>query len=171
MFNDVDLARATTGHLEKTFTKHFKLSAETRRKAITFFLHAVQYAEFPLSSFLRDASRTRSTVTRSSSRSAQKRSQQNGSPSPAHEVPASKRASVPFKSPSDLFNPKDTKTITLRSGGEVTLICRIEWMSIDQEDRTFVFDLIDRLRKYEHIGSNGDVNDRGRGRGGGTMSP
>src|SRR5690349_1581849 len=45
VFNDNDLSRATTGDLDRTFTKHYKLSADTRRKSIAFFLHAAQYAE------------------------------------------------------------------------------------------------------------------------------
>ncbi len=31
----------------------------------------------------------------------------------------------------------------------MTLICKIDWMNIDYEDRTFVYDLIDRLKEYE----------------------
>jgi hypothetical protein len=41
------------------------------------------------------------------------------------------------------------KKIQLRSGGFVTVTVDADVFSIQGEDRTFVFDLIDRIRKYE----------------------
>jgi hypothetical protein len=159
VFDDVDLARTTTGHLERTFNKNYKLSAETRRKAITFFLHAAQYAGFSLSTQLKDASRTRSTVTKSSNHSTPKKSQPSATNStPTREASRPKQAETPFD-PFKMIRGESTKTITLRSGGEISLVCTVDWIGIDQADRKFVFSLIDRLKDYEQENLEGDVEE------------
>ncbi len=154
VFNDVDLARATTGHLEKTFTKYFKQSADTRRKSITFFLHAAQYVEFPLSPHLKEASRTRSTATRSTNHhSTPKKPQPNIVASATRETSRPKQTQTTFD-PFKMISGENTKTITLRSGGKISLVCTVDWIGIDQGDRTFVFSLIDQLKNYEQDGLN-----------------
>ena len=155
VFSEVDLGRATTGHLAKTFeTCYGKLSVETRRKSIAFFLHAAEYAGFTLSTHLKNASRTRSTATRSANRTNSKKIQHagNGSANPENGSAKSRQHS---SVPPPLSKNGSTKTITLRSGGEVGLNFSLDWINIDPEDRMFVFRLIDQLKDYEQ----GIVND------------
>ncbi len=149
VFSEVDLGRATTGHLGKTFeTCYGRLSLETRRKSIAFFLHAAEYVGFPLSTHLKNASRTRSTATKSANRTNSKKSQHDGNGSANHENGSAKSGQ---HSPvlSQVSRNGSTKTITLRSGGEVSLNCSLDWINIDPEDRRFVFRLIDQLKDYE----------------------
>lgn len=154
VFADVDLARTTTGFLEKTFTKCYKLSPETRRKSITFFLHAAQYVGFPLSSHLKEASRTRSVVAKSSSRASAKKPHQNGSVAVAHETPTIKTVNVPPQT------PFQTKTINLRTGGNVTLTYSVDLFGIDKQDREFLFGLIDQLQDYEQENFEDGMDDQ-----------
>jgi hypothetical protein len=147
VFNNIDLARTTMGHLERSFTMYYKMSPDTRRKSITFFLHAAQYADLPLSSYLRDASRTRSAETKSLNRNIPKKQQLHTAVSSA--VIASKQAQVPFD-PAQAPQKENTKTVPLRSGGEISLICSVDWIGMDRADREFVFALIDQLKDYEH---------------------
>ncbi len=151
VFHNVDLARTTMGHLERTFSRYYKMSADTRRKSITFFLHAAQYADFPLSSYLKDASRARGAETKSLNR--------NFPPKPVtHAVVASKAAHTPFD-PAQRLNNESAKTVTLRSGGEIRLICAVDWIDMDRIDRTFVFSLIDQLKDYEQTGPAAVLDD------------
>jgi hypothetical protein len=43
----------------------------------------------------------------------------------------------------------EAKTVELRSGGTLTLSASVKFFDMASEDRTFVFDLIDKLRDYE----------------------
>lgn len=63
----IDPSRTTPGYLESTIGKLYKIEGETRRKAVTFFVHAAKFAELPLSSQLMANTRQRrapSTSTR-----------------------------------------------------------------------------------------------------------
>jgi hypothetical protein len=154
VFRDVDLARSTMGHLERTFTRYYKMSADTRRKSITFFLHAAQFADLPLSSYLRDASRTRGGETQSFNRSIPKK-QLRASVTPA-VIASQARASF---DPEQLQKKENAKTIALRSGGEISLICSVDWIDMDRTDRNFVFTLIDQLKDYEQTGAADDIDE------------
>lgn len=57
--NGVDPARTTPGHLDGAFGKLYNVEGETRRKAVTFFVHAAKFAELPLSSQITAKSRQR----------------------------------------------------------------------------------------------------------------
>lgn len=156
VFNDNDLARATAGDLDRTFSKHYKLSADTRRKSISFFLHALQYAELPVSSYLKEASRT-STATKSPARTG-KKSQQNTPPGVTRAASSPKTPiTVPIQQ--SLSQATNTKTINLRSGGDVTLTYSLDLFGLDKRDREFLFGLIDQLQSYEQDVFTGDLGE------------
>jgi Family of unknown function (DUF5343) len=146
VFNDVDLARGTSGHLERTFTRYYKMSPDTRRKSITFFLHAAQYADLPLSAYLKDTSRARGADAKSLNRTQP--TKQASAPL-AHAVMASRQSRQAASDPSSMLITRSAKTVALRSGGEISLTCSVDWIGMDRADRTFVFDLIDQLKDYE----------------------
>lgn len=64
----VDLSRTTPGRLEQTFGSLYKVEGETRRKAVTFFVHAAKFAEIPLSSQITAKTRQRRAASTSASR-------------------------------------------------------------------------------------------------------
>ena len=150
IFTDVgDLAKATHMQLEQAFKQNYSIDGDTRRKAISFFVHLAQYAEVPLSAYIRTTSNsgTNRTTPRTSPRKAKGR--QNGT------RPTKQRTAA--KSTRDAVKPSDhagnanskTKTVTLLSGGKVTLTYSVDLFDMDEQDRQFLFGLIDQLRDYE----------------------
>lgn len=71
----VDFKRIAPGNLEKAFGEQFRIEGETRRKAVTFFVHASQYAEVQLSPLITAKSRQRRASTSSPGRSRAKSAQ------------------------------------------------------------------------------------------------
>jgi hypothetical protein len=98
--------------------RQYGLNGATHKKAVSFFLQAAQYAGLPLSVLLR--ARTR------------------GGGGPRKHRPAAAPVDVPAIS----------KSIELKSGGVVTLTAAVDFFSISAEDRSFVFELIDRIQGY-----------------------
>jgi hypothetical protein len=68
----VDPARTTPGHLDSTFKTLYKVEGETRRKAVTFFVHAAKFAEMTLSSQISSKTRQRRAPSSSTSRTRPK---------------------------------------------------------------------------------------------------
>ena len=42
-----------------------------------------------------------------------------------------------------------TRTVQLRGGGSVTLTAALDLFTLDPADRDFVFDLADKMQRYE----------------------
>ncbi len=158
VFDDNNLARATMGDLDKTFDKHYKLSADTRRKSISFFLHAVQYVELPLSNHLKDASRTGSVAGKSTSRSNGKRPRPSGSKS-AQGPGQSKTETASTPPKPGNASSGNTKTVTFPKGGSVSLTYTVDLFDMDEDDRKFLLRLIDQLRHYEQGLEDEDYED------------
>jgi hypothetical protein len=55
----INLERTTPGHLLSAFGKIYGIEGETRRKAVTFFVHAAKLAEIPLSTQITTRTRQR----------------------------------------------------------------------------------------------------------------
>lgn len=64
----IDPARTTPDHLDAAFSKLYKVDGETRRKAVTFFVHAAKFAELPLSMQVAAKTRQRQAPSTSSGR-------------------------------------------------------------------------------------------------------
>jgi hypothetical protein len=134
----VDLGRAngTQNQLSEAMGE-YGIDGDARRKAITFFLQAADYAEIPVSNHWpgikkRGASGTRRRAS-GTRRSTGVRRQ---SPPPTGRGVSGEQGG-------------DSKTVTLRSGGTVTLNVSVSVMSLTPEDRAWVFELIDKLTQYE----------------------
>ncbi len=74
LFNEIDVTRATLGQLEQAFGRLYKVEGDTRRKAITFFLHATQFAGIPLSTFITNKTKAPRTVAKPNGRAPVRRS-------------------------------------------------------------------------------------------------
>lgn len=116
-------------------------SGDTRRKAITFFLHAARLAGLELSvhfpktrsgSGAPGAARAKKTVRR-----------KPAAPSPANEVQRP-----------DTDNDGDTYTVQLGSGGSVSVVVQVNLFDLTTPDRTFVIDLVDKLKGYKTPGTS-----------------
>ncbi len=113
----LDLTRTSPRQLDEALRK-YGLSGATHKKAVSFFLQAVQYGGMPISPLLKAKTRTAAAGHRRAPEAA-----------PAAGAPT-------------------TRTVQLRSGGTVTVTASLDLFALSADDRAFVFDLIDRLQKY-----------------------
>lgn len=126
-----DLTTMTQQMLDELIEK-YNVSGATKKKAITFFLQAAKYAGLPLSTFIQV--RSTSGTRRASRRGPQRIVSDNGSGING-DVLSHQQGSL--------------KTVHLKSGGEITLAVSVDFLSMPEEERTFVFQVVDLLRSYE----------------------
>jgi hypothetical protein len=136
-----DLTKMTMKMLEDAFEKAFSVGGGTKQKAITFFLKAAKFADMPLSPYL--TSQLRATRKK---RSPKPRVSENGS------------NHAPAKTPEASLTAATTHMINLASGGTLSVSITANPFRMPQEDRDFVFSLIDKLQEYEadHLSENGE---------------
>lgn len=140
---EISEQHGTEMQLRESFQEDFKLdSAETRRKAITFFLHAARTAGLPLS---QNFPQTRAG---SGSPGTPRRRSANGSS-------RKKAPAAPTTAPNGSAGAAtsgDTYTVTLSSGGHVSVVVDVNLFGLSTADREFVIDLVDRLKGYPQAG-------------------
>jgi hypothetical protein len=129
---DHDLTKMTPKMLSDEL-ESYRVSGETKRKAIAFFLQAARFAELPMHPLL--ASQTRAASTgprkkRKASTGAFAKGQSN-EPSPTTQAEAPQ---------------SDSKRVQLKSGAVITLTISANWLELGSDERKFVFDLIDLLQ-------------------------
>lgn len=118
-----DLKTMTFDILNELIEK-YNVSGSTKKKAITFFLQAAKYAGLPLSTFIQ----VRST--------GQRRRR-----IPRNDDGTENDAAATTRSGSE-------KVVELNSGGKVTLRVSVDFLSLTDIDRKFVFELVDRMSNY-----------------------
>lgn len=140
------LDKATPSQLSDAMAKSYNVTGDTRDKALRFFLGAAQYAGVTLSRFLikndgtpivRRRPVSRRPATDAGTRRAQ--TEPNIATAPMEQPPTSAGMS---------------RSITLVSGGSVTLSASVDMFKLSSEDRKFLFDIIDRLANYEEGGED-----------------
>jgi hypothetical protein len=123
-----DLTKMTAKMLEDGM-EQYGVSGETKKKAVTFFLQAAKFADLAISPYLQSQIR----ATPGTRRKRRKDEEANESaPTPAPTV----------------ARLGETETVQLKSGGSVSVTVSINPFSLEQADRAFVFDLIDKLKSY-----------------------
>jgi len=127
-----NLSTMTEALINEFFEEAFGVDGDTKRKAITFFLQAAKAVEMPLSSFLQSQVRVRTT----GSRRRVRRDDNNG-------------AEIEDNGDEEIQQAGESKSVELRSGGTLTLSASVKFFDMDSGDRTFVFELLDKLRDYE----------------------
>jgi len=154
---DVSAANGTEKQLNDSFRDAYGLDApETRRKAITFFLHAARTGEIPLSAhFPKTRSGPGAPGTPRPRKASKKRlptpaDQGNNGGSTQHEAAATEY---------------DT-TVTLGNGGTVTLTVSVNPITLRGADRDFFFKIVDAFEAFTptspalaSVGSNTDSNE------------
>ncbi len=157
VFTDVgDLSKATHMQLEQAFKQSYNVESDSRRKAISFFVHAAQYADIPISMYIRTSNNPGSSRTITRSTPKRTKTRQNRTQSTSQRVKtASKTGEAHITTSSTENTNNKTKTVTLESGGKVTLTYSVDLFDMNEYDREFLFGLIDQLRNYEQ----GEVND------------
>jgi Family of unknown function (DUF5343) len=127
-----NLSTMTEALIDEYFEDVFGVQGDTKRKCITFFLQAAKAVQIPLSKFLQSQVRVRTSGSR------RKRRDETGDE--VEEI---------MSDGDDKPHQGESKTVELQSGGTLTLTASIKFFDIASEDRTFVFDLIDKLREYQ----------------------
>jgi hypothetical protein len=127
-----NLATMTEALINEYFANAFGVEGDTKRKCITFFLQAAKAVGMPLSSFLQSQVRVRTSGTK-----RRRRGENDNGPEEEleEEEPAAQAG--------------EAKTVELRSGGTLTLSASVKFFDMESADRTFVFELLDKLRDYE----------------------
>jgi hypothetical protein len=133
----IDLKTATRAHFEESLGELYNVTGDTRVKAVRFFLSAAAYIGLPLGAFI-----------------VPKDGKTNGSRRPRQTTPrAAKKnqASIPQNNSSGgASEPGGTsKSVSLASGGTLTLSATLDLFALNSADRTFVFGIIDKLEAYE----------------------
>lgn len=121
---------ATAEQLQESVQSATGFQGSTLRKAISFFLSMAKYCDVPLSPYFKAPAQRPSTGPRSRTTTRRTRS-----------------ALVPEHAPAP-SSVGESQTITLASGGTVTVSCSTEFLALSREDRKFVFELVDRLIDY-----------------------
>jgi Family of unknown function (DUF5343) len=142
---DLDLSLVTPGHLADTISQQYNVKGDTLEKAMRFFLAAASFVGLELSPLLlREKTRRPTKRTAKTAKAAK----------PATSAPAATPAASPAQTPS---NSGSVRTITLDSGGTVTVNAVVDWLALTPRDREFVFGLIDALATYERNKGGIDV--------------
>lgn len=136
LFN-LDLTKATPEQVDKAMG-NYRVSGETREKAVRFFLNGLLYLGIPVSKHLQPKAPNGGGSSRGKKRPRAK----------AKEVPA---PTLPVTEPAGT-----SKVVNLRSGGILKISATLDLFSLSPTDRAFVFDLIDKLEDYEHLSTQAD---------------
>src|ERR1051325_1664783 len=136
----LDFSSLSVTELDKALAgARYNVQGETRKKAKTFLLKAAQYSGFTVHELL-------TKITRNRKKGAEKKAN-TSTPKTDFTLPWGKSADAGAQSHNE---PDDTKrTIKLRRGGSLTLTLAVNLLQLQGDDRTFVFDLIDKLDAYE----------------------
>lgn len=129
----------TTNDLHKAFTDAWPTiaSADTRRKSVTFFLHAARASGIELSPHFPQGRPGSGGpgIAKSTKRTPRRRSSTD--PGAGVETPATTGGGG------------FTQTVTLKSGGTVTLSYNVNMFAVNDDDEAFVLGLIKKLRGYQ----------------------
>lgn len=133
---EVSSANGTQAQLVDRFREEYGIAgADTLRKATTFFLQACRTAEIPVSPYFK-STRASSGGGGSKTRKARK-SKANG-------------AETPDTSPPPPPTPDEHRvSVALVTGGTMTLSVSVNPLSLRGEDRSFFYDIVDKLMDYQ----------------------
>lgn len=127
-----DLSTMTTKMLNSEFESAFNVDGETKKKGVRFFLQASKANGFTLSKFLLDQTRVSSTGPRKK-RPSTRDSEQGAADETLDE---------------ETEGAGMQKTISLQSGGQLSVSISVDLFELSTADREFVFGLIDSLKNY-----------------------
>ncbi|MCI2423623.1 DUF5343 domain-containing protein [Saccharopolyspora sp. K220] len=136
---------ATAQQLLDLWRESFGQSGETRRKAIRFFMQAAKFAGIQVS---KNWERNVDKISRQTAPSRPRRSR-------APRVP--KQASAPEST------SRPTEIVTLAEGaGKLSLGVEIDPLKLTEEDRKFVFGIIDSIHSYREAHPGNEPDDTSR---------
>jgi hypothetical protein len=120
--------------LYDSFEQDFGVNGDTRRKAVTFFLHAARFAGIDLSPHF-------PTIRTGASAAATNRPRRTPKRKPVATQPV-------VEKPLPQATTGDTYTVALNSGGSVSVVVAVNLFDLSSDDREFVISLVDKLKGY-----------------------
>jgi hypothetical protein len=135
----LDLTKVTPALLEERMGESYNVSGSTRDKAVRFFLQALEYLEIPVSPLFKKVAASAPGATRK--RRAVQRPKAGGEPLIGDDEDEGDDDEPPA--------PGTSRTVSLRSGGTLTVSASMDVFKLSVSDRGFVFGLIDKLDEYE----------------------
>jgi hypothetical protein len=135
----IDLTKATKAHFEEKLGELYSVTGDTRVKAARFFLSAASYTGIPLSSFIQPQNGGASNGVKRRVASSRPKSATKKTTPPGIQPPITEPA-----------RPSGTsKTVSLKSGGTLTVSATSDFFSLNAADRKFFNTIIDQLEAYE----------------------
>jgi hypothetical protein len=125
----------TEKSLIDSFETDFGFTGDTRRKAVTFFLHAARHAGIPLSPHFPSTRSGSGTTAGTKPKRTTKRKPEGTFAGRSQTAPARTGTGDPY-------------TVTLKSGGQVSIIVSVNIFELSNDDRTFVIELVDKMKGY-----------------------
>ena len=130
---ELDLMKTTPAELDQRMTEAFDITGDTRKKAVRFFLAALDHLSIEVSPLFGKPRSRKRTGNGPARRTRRRRTP----------------ASTSNQSPAQPDQGGTSRTIELRSGGTLTLSVSLDLLRVSSDDRTFVIGLVDKLDEYE----------------------
>jgi hypothetical protein len=130
---DRDLTKMSPKMLNDAMDE-YNVSGDTKRKAVAFFLRAAQFADIPMHPLLSRGMRTANGPRKKRATSSKR------------TLDGARIAITPDTASG--ITIKKAREIQLASGGMVALSLSYDPFSLSEEDRKFVFDLVDKVKAY-----------------------
>lgn len=132
----IAVENGTANQLDQCFRDEYSINgADTLRKSVTFFLHAGRLAGVPMSPYFK--------ATRSGQSARGKTRKRTTKRKPVPETEESQGPAT--REPEDQYR----LDVRLRTGGLMSLTVNLNPLHLRGEDRTFFYDIVDKMADYE----------------------
>ena len=133
-----ELARATTSMIKEWF-RVYPIDGHTLRKATTFFINAAREAQIPMSN---------SIIKMTKSRRINSQQQIKSLNAASEEIATINKRTPAVNKLQDSETLRNSTTIPLSNGGTVVVDVAVNLFSLSEEDRSFVFSIVDLAKSY-----------------------
>ena len=133
-----ELARATPNMIKEWF-RVYPIDGHTLRKATTFFINAAREAQIPMSN---------SIIKMTKSRRINSQQQIKSLNAASEEIATINKRIPAVNKLQDSETLRNSTTIPLSNGGTVVVDVAVNLFSLSEEDRSFVFSIVDLAKSY-----------------------
>lgn len=133
-----ELARATPSMIKEWF-RVYPIDGHTLRKATTFFINAAREAQIPMSN---------SIIKMTKSRRINSQQQIKSLNAASEEIATINKRIPAVNKLQDSETLRNSTTIPLSNGGTVVVDVAVNLFSLSEEDRSFVFSIVDLAKSY-----------------------
>ena len=133
-----ELARATPNMVKEWF-RAYPVDGHTLRKSITFFINGAREAQIPMSN---------SIIKMTKSRRINSQQQIKSIRATTEEIAIVSKNNQSISQFQDSETLRNSTTIPLANGGTVVVDVAVNLFSLSEEDRAFVFSIVDLAKSY-----------------------